>query len=100
VLRVRAVFDGRNDTPDAVVLTLAKATLYSAKDRMGMLVRGSKGEAFARTYDSRTQRMFDYVALIPPRFDPGTRAVAVFEVEAGGVQKRIRTQILTVGKKE
>jgi hypothetical protein len=100
VLRVRVVFDGRNETPDPVVLTLAKATLYSAKDHMGMLVRGQKGEAFARTYDPRTPKMFDYVALIPPRFDPGTRAVVVFEVEVGGVRKLIRSQILTIGKKE
>lgn len=105
-LRVKVVFSGNTIAEKAEVATLVKGTVYTPKAKMGLLVKGAKGESFARTFDPMTPKMFEYGAVLPPRYSPGTRAVFAFdvevEVEKDGkkqvVSKTIRSPIVVIGK--
>lgn len=99
-VRLKAVFEGVNAGNAAAPLTLTKGTVVTLKGRSDLVVRGSKGEAFTRTFDPETPKMFEYAAIVPPRYPPQTRLVLVFEVESGGVRKLLRSPVLTVQKKE
>lgn len=81
-------------------MTLAKATFVTVKDKMGLLVIGAKGEPFSRKFDPMIPKMFEYGSLVPPRWPPGTRGVAVFDVEFGGKKYTLRSPICAIEKKE
>jgi len=99
-LRLKVVFEGSTIGESAVTVTLAKSTFYTAKDKMTLLVVGAKGEAFSRKFDPMVPKMFEYGSLIPPRWPPGTRGVAVFEVEFCGKKYTLRSPIAPIEKKE
>ena len=99
-LRLKVVFQGSTIGESAVTVTLAKATFYTAKDKLGLLIVGSKGEAFARTFDPMVPRMFEYGSIVPPRWPPGTRGVAAFDVEFGGKKHTLRSPIASIEKKD
>ena len=99
-LRLKAVFDGSTIGDMPVKVTIAKSTFQMAKDKMSLLVVGSKGEAFTRTFDPMVPKMFEYVAILPPRWPPGTRGTVVFELEVGGKKQTLRSKIAAIEKKE
>ncbi len=99
-LRLKVVFEGSTIGDNAVTVTLSKSTFQMAKDKMSLLVFGSKGEAFSRKFDPMIPKMFEYVAILPPRWPPGTRGVVVFEVEVAGKKHTLRSKIATIQKKE
>jgi len=99
-IRLKAVFEGINAGNAAVSLTLTKGFVVAPKGRFDLIVKGGKGELFSRTFDPEAPKMFEYGAIVPPRYPPGTRILLVFEVESGGVKKTLRSPILTVTKKE
>lgn len=99
-LKVRTVFEGTNPGPSPVSITLAKATLVTAREMIDLLVKGTKGESFTRVMDSPAPKRIEYGAILPPRFPPGTRFAVAFELEVEGVRKTLRSGILIVEKKE
>jgi hypothetical protein len=99
-LRLKVVFDGSTVGDDAVTVTLTKAAFVLAKDRMPLLVTGSKGEAFSRKFDPMVPKMFDYVSLLPPRWPPGSRGVVVFEIDVAGKKHSLRSRIAAIEKKD
>lgn len=99
-IRLKAVFEGSTIGESAVTVTIAKATFYTAKDKLTLLVVGSKGEAFSRKFDPMTPRMFEYGSILPPRWPPGTRGVLVFDIDVGGKKQLLRSKIGAVEKKE
>jgi hypothetical protein len=98
-LRLKVVFEGKNGGSREATVTLARATLVTAKGKMDLLVKGSKGEAFSRTFDPAMPKLFAYGAVVPPRYPPGARAAAVFEIECAGKRKLLRTPLATIAKK-
>ena len=62
-VRLKAIFEGSTIGESAVTVTILKATFYTAKDKMTLLVVGSKGEAFSRKFDPMTPRMFEYGSI-------------------------------------
>jgi hypothetical protein len=99
-LRLKAVFQGTNEGPAPLSVTLAKATLVTAKGDFAMLVRGSRGEPFTRTYDPAMPKLFEYGALVPPRGGPGTPALIVFDLESGAEKRKVRTPVFRIERKE
>ncbi len=99
-LRLKVVFEGKNGGAKEAVVTLSKATLVTAKGKMDLLVKGSKGEAFSRTFDPAMPKLFAYGAVVPPRYPPGSRATVVFEIDCAGKKKLLRTPLATIAKKE
>jgi hypothetical protein len=81
-------------------VTLSKATLVTARERIDLLVKGTKGDPFTRIMDSPTPKRIEYGAILPPRLPPGTRFALAFELEVDGARKALRSGILTVEKKE
>lgn len=99
-LRLKAVFDGAAIGDDAVTVTISKSTLILTKEKFSLLVLGSKGEAFSRKFDPMTPKSFEYGAIVPPRWPPGSRALLVFELDIGGKKVSLRTKPATIEKKE
>jgi hypothetical protein len=97
-LRVKAVFNGTNAGTAPVPITITRALFLTAKGELSMVVRGAKDEPFTRQYDPNVPKLFEYGAILPPRWPPGTRALVVFDLESGGVKKSIRTPLQTVAK--
>jgi hypothetical protein len=83
-----------------VSVTIAKASLVTAKAKVDLLVKGPKGEPFTRVFDAQAPKLIEYGAILPPRYPPGTRLALVFEIEVNGTRKLFRSGILTVEKKE
>lgn len=103
-LRLKVVLEGTNTGKIDETITIVKATLYSPKGKMGLLVRGTKGERFSRTFEPNAPKFIAYGAVIPPRYGAGTPVVVTLEIEGtdqGGTRKirKMRTRIMTVEKK-
>jgi hypothetical protein len=99
-IKLKAIFEGTNGGAAPVSLMIKKASLVTPKGKVELLVTGSKGEAFTRTFDSQAPKMIEYGAILPPRYPPGTRVALVFEVEVDGAKKLLRSGIIAIEKKE
>ena len=99
-LKLSAVFEGTSGAPEPLTFTITRASLVTARSRIELPVKGPQGETFSRSFDPSTLKRIEYGAFLPPRFPPGTRYALVFEVEASGTRKLMRSGILPVAKKE
>ena len=99
-IKLKTIFEGTNNGAKPVVVTITKGTLVTAKGKFELLVKGSKGEPFTRTFDTAAPKIVEYGAILPPRYPPGTRVALVFEVDVDGMKKLLRSGILTIEKKE
>jgi hypothetical protein len=99
-LRLKAVFDGAAVGDDPVTVTITKSAFVMAKDRMPLLVVGTKGESFTRKFDPMVPKSFEYGSIVPPRWPPGTRGLLVFELDIAGKKQTLRTKIASIEKKE
>ena len=99
-IKLKAIFEGTNNGTEPVTVTITRATLVTAKGRNDLLVKGPKGEPFARTFDPQSPKMVEYGAILAPRFPPGTRYALVFELTVDGTKKLLRSGILAIEKKE
>lgn len=101
-LRVKVTFEGIQEGDADGVVTFAKATLVTLKEKTSLLVKGPKGEPFSRTINPKAPKFFEYGVLLPPKA-AGTRYVVVFEMEAEvdkkPVRKLLRTPVGAVEKK-
>lgn len=99
-LHVRVVFSGTNGGDEEVTVTFKRATLHAPGGKTGLLVRGTKGEAFTRTFDPGRPKYVSYGAIIPPRHAPGTRVVVAFELARRSSVKRVRTPIAVISERK